>query len=139
ALSLREMRGTPGQSLADIAMSTQTDYAELEKYNKWLLGSAIPSDKDYYVMVPVRNGGSDAGLLASRDTPAPAKIEKRAGALVKAERNGLTTVVARPGDTKDKLAMQAGLSTRRLLKYNDLRNFDKIEPGTAYYIEKKST
>lgn len=139
ALSLREMRGTPGQSLADIAMSTQTDYAELEKYNKWLLGGAIPLDKDYYVLVPVRNGGSDAGLLASKDTPAPTKIERRVGALVKAERNGLTTVIARPGDTKDKLAMQAGLSTRRLLKYNDLRNFDKIEPGTAYYIEKKST
>ncbi len=136
ALSLREMRCTPGQSLADIAMDTKTDYAELEKYNKWLLGGSIPSDKDYYVMVPVRNG-SDAGLLASKDTTPPIAKTGRAGALVRAERNGLTTVIARPGDTKDKLALQAGLSTRKFLKYNDLRNFDKIEAGTAYYIEPK--
>ncbi|MCJ8165125.1 LysM peptidoglycan-binding domain-containing protein [Pontibacter sp. E15-1] len=137
ALSLREMRCTPGQSLADIAMDTQTDYIELEKYNKWLLGGSIPSDKDYYVIVPVRNGGSDAGLLASKDTAPPLAKGNRVGALVRAERNGLTTVIARPGDTKDKLALQAGISTRRFLKYNDLRNFDRIEAGTAYYIESK--
>ncbi|WP_161889236.1 LysM peptidoglycan-binding domain-containing protein [Pontibacter russatus] len=137
ALSLRELRAEPGQSLADIAMATQTDYAELEKYNKWLLGNTIPSDKDYYVMVPVRNGGSDAGLLASKDTT-PLTKERPAATLVKAGRNGLTTIVARPGDTKDKLAAQAGLSTRRFLRYNDLRNFDKIEPGAVYYTEKKN-
>jgi len=135
ALSLRELRATPGQSLADIAMATQTDYAELEKYNKWLLGGSIPSDKDYYVMVPMRHGSSDSGLLAS--TTATATNGRGLGAPAIAERNGLNTVIARPGDTKDKLALQAGLSTRKFLKYNDLRDFDKIEAGTAYYTEKK--
>ncbi|GAB3537431.1 hypothetical protein GCM10027443_30420 [Pontibacter brevis] len=137
ALSLREMRGTPGQSLADIAMATQTDYAELEKYNKWLLGSAIPSDKDYYVMVPVRNGGSDAGLLASKDTATPATSKKTLGARM-SKRNGLSTITAQPGDTKDKLAMRAGLSTRKFLKYNDMHNFDEIVAGSTYYLEKKN-
>jgi membrane-bound lytic murein transglycosylase D len=137
ALSLREMRGTPGNSLADIAMATQTDYAELEKYNKWLLGGSIPSDKDYYVMVPVRNGGSDAGLLASKDEATPVTRDRKLGTAILSKRNSLNTITARPGDTKDKLALKAGISTRRFLKYNDMRNFDQIEAGATYYTEPK--
>ncbi len=139
ALTLREQRATPGQSLADIALASQTDPNELAKYNKWLLGSTIPSDKDYYVMIPVRNGDS-SGLLASNQTTTPAtaaKTKQTEAAAVMVKRNGLNALVARPGDTKDKLALQAGISTRRFLKNNDLHNFDKIEAGQTYYIEPK--
>jgi membrane-bound lytic murein transglycosylase D len=138
-VSLRELRATPGQSLADIALAHQTDPAELEKYNKWLLGSSIPSDKDYYVMLPVRNGVEQPALVASNEptlTPVrQAASTTAAAAMVK--QNNLNAVVARKGDTKDKLALQAGISTRKFLRYNDLRNFDKIKEGTAYYIEPK--
>ncbi|PRY16420.1 membrane-bound lytic murein transglycosylase D [Pontibacter ummariensis] len=141
ATSLREMRATPGQSLADIALATKTDYAELERYNKWLLGNSIPSDKDYYVLVPVRRGNSDGDLLASQTTSSPIASSKArqsaSAALVK--RNGLNALIAREGDTKDKLALQAGISTRRFLNYNDMHNFDPIVAGSAYYIEKKNT
>ncbi|GAB3201681.1 hypothetical protein GCM10027293_24980 [Pontibacter aydingkolensis] len=148
-VSLRELRATPGQSLTDIALSTKTDYAELEKYNKWLLGNKIPSDKDYYVIVPVRN--NETGLVASANVPA-AKEEKpvakstpsaapqqTAAAATVVKRNGLNALIARPNDTKDKLALQAGISTRKFLKYNDLHNFDEIVAGSAYYIEQKKT
>ncbi|GAB3828132.1 hypothetical protein GCM10028895_41240 [Pontibacter rugosus] len=139
AVALRELRANPGQSLSDIALATKTDYAELERYNKWLLGSSIPSDKDYYVMIPVRNGsGFDSGMLASTKTNTPILQTKTRGAsasLVK--QNNLNALVAREGDTKDKLALQAGISTRRFLKYNDMHNFDKIVPGSSYYIEQK--
>lgn len=140
AISLREMRGTPGQSLGDIALATRTDYAELERYNKWLLGNSIPSDKDYYVMVPVRSG-SNTQIVASNTTTQPSAVAKSvpasmaAAAMVK--RNNLNALIAREGDTKDRLALQAGVSTRKFLKYNDLRNFDKIEAGAAYYVEPK--
>ncbi|WP_299825306.1 LysM peptidoglycan-binding domain-containing protein [uncultured Pontibacter sp.] len=142
AVSLRELRATPGQSLTDIALATKTDFAELEKYNKWLLGNSIPSDKDYYVMIPVR--GDDKGLVASTKEEAPAPAAKptpstaqqtAAAAIVK--RNGLNAIIARPDDTKDKLALQAGLSTRKFLKYNDLHAFDEIVAGAAYYTEQK--
>ncbi|WP_276497946.1 LysM peptidoglycan-binding domain-containing protein [Pontibacter litorisediminis] len=141
AVSLRELRATPGQSLSEIALATKTDYSELEKYNKWLLGNAIPSDKDYYVMVPVRNG-SDVSLVASARETTPAlprqtNAGKASAAMVK--RNNLNALVARDGDTKDKLALQAGISTRQFLKYNDMHSFDEIEEGTAYYIEPKRT
>jgi len=139
-VSLRELRATAGQSLADIALATKTDYPELERYNKWLLGNTIPSDKDYYVMVPVRKGGSEGDLLASSSydkTPI-----RRAGAVMATsmvKRNGLNALVARAGDTKDKLALQAGISTRRFLKYNDMYSFDAIQEGALYYTEPKKT
>lgn len=141
AVSLRELRANPGQSLSEIAVATKTDYSELEKYNKWLLGNSIPSDKDYYVIVPVRNGSSTE-LMASTNATKPAAPRQSGtakAAAVMVERNNLNALVAREGDTKDKLALQAGISTRRFLKYNDMRSFDKIVPGTAYYIEPKHT
>lgn len=141
AVSLREMRANPGQSLSEIALATKTDYAELEKYNKWLLGNSIPSDKDYYVMIPVRNGNEGGFLASAKDNnhslTHQAGTRKASAAMVK--RNNLNALVAREGDTKDKLALQAGISTRRFLKYNDMYSFDKVAPGTAYYIEKKRT
>ncbi|MDX5422110.1 MAG: LysM peptidoglycan-binding domain-containing protein [Hymenobacteraceae bacterium] len=140
AVSLQEMRATPGQSLSDIALATKTDHAELEKYNKWLLGNRIPSDKDYYVLVPVRNGAHDSGLLVSKNTESPApRLKQHAPAASMVKRNGLNALIARAGDTKDKLALQAGISTRRFLKYNDLHSFDEIVEGSAYYIEQKHT
>ncbi|WP_347157814.1 LysM peptidoglycan-binding domain-containing protein [Pontibacter chitinilyticus] len=138
AVSLRELRAAPGQSLADIALATKTDYSELERYNKWLLGNSIPSDKDYYVMIPVRNGSSD-GLLASNNTTPTSRQTSTATATAMVKRNGLNALIARPGDTKDKLALQAGLSTRRFLKYNDLHSFDNIQEGAAYYTEPKKS
>ncbi|NDK57699.1 LysM peptidoglycan-binding domain-containing protein [Pontibacter fetidus] len=139
AIALQPLRATPGQSLAEIALDNKADFAELEKYNKWLLGSTIPSDKAYYVMLPVR--GQERVLMASNETTSklPAGTGKQSGtaAAMVVTRNGLNALVARQGDTKDKLALQAGISTRKLLKYNDLRSFDNIEAGTAYYTEPK--
>ncbi|RIJ36921.1 LysM peptidoglycan-binding domain-containing protein [Pontibacter oryzae] len=139
AVSLRELRANPGQSLSEIALATKTDYAELEKYNKWLLGSSIPSDKDYYVMIPVRNGNpGNFTASVAETTPLPTRQSAtKRGAATMVERNNLNALVAREGDTKDKLALQAGLSTRQFLRYNDMYSFDKVVPGTAYYIEKK--
>ncbi|WP_224744305.1 LysM peptidoglycan-binding domain-containing protein [Pontibacter aquaedesilientis] len=138
-VSLRELRATPGQSLADIALAHQTDPAELEKYNKWLLGSAIPADKDYYVMLPVRRN-VEPGIVASAEptltTPVrQAAAAPTAGSIVK--RNNLNAIVASKGDNKDKLAIKAGITTRQFLRYNDLRDFDKLTEGTAYYIQPK--
>ncbi|HEY4650298.1 MAG TPA: LysM peptidoglycan-binding domain-containing protein, partial [Pontibacter sp.] len=124
------------------ALDHKADFAELEKYNKWLLGSTIPSDKDYYVMLPVR--GAERVVLASNENTSklPAASNKQhtsAAAAAIVSRNGLNALVARNGDTKDKLALQAGISTRKFLKYNDMRSFDEIEAGATYYTERKSS
>lgn len=138
-VSLRELRATPGQSLADIALAYQTDPSELEKYNKWLLGSTIPADKDYYVMLPVRHT-TEPGIVASTEPVRTAPVRQTgaipaAGSIIK--RNNLNAIVAGKGDTKDKLALKAGITTRKLLRFNDMRDFDKFEEGEAYYVEAK--
>ncbi|MDO6389584.1 LysM peptidoglycan-binding domain-containing protein [Pontibacter sp. BT731] len=138
-VSLRELRATPGQSLADIALAYQTDPSELEKYNKWLLGSTIPADKDYYVMLPVRHT-TEPGIVASTEPVRTAPVRQTAaipaaGSIIK--RNNLNAIVAGKGDSKDKLAIKAGITTRKLLRFNDMRDFDKFEEGEAYYIEAK--
>ena len=141
AISIKEFRATPGQSLAEIALEHKADQSELEKYNKWLLGGTIPSDKEYFVMVPVRLADRNQVILASKDeTPSSTLNTPRQNrAAVIKKHNGLNALVARAGDTKDILALQAGISTRQFLKYNDMHNFDRIVEGGIYYIEPKSS
>lgn len=142
AVTLREMRANPGQSLGEIALATQTDPVELEKYNRWLLGSSIPQDKDYTVLIPVT---SATPVLAStsQDLTEPVIINKKltleneAPTFTKV--NGLKAIVAKAGDTKDKLALQAKISTKKFLKLNDMYSFDPIVAGQVYYLEKKFT
>lgn len=140
-VTLRELRATPGQSLADIALAYQADPSELERYNKWLLGSTIPADKDYLVMLPVRQT-AETGVVASTEpvrSSSPvrqtAAIPAAAGSIM--QRNNLKAIVAGKGDTKDKLALKAGISTRQLLRFNDMRDFDRFVEGEAYYIQAK--
>ena len=141
-ITLREMRANPGQSLGEIALATKTDPVELEKYNKWLLGGNIPHDKDYTVLIPV---ASNAPVLASntQELTAPVFVNKKLNP--EGEKatittvNGLKAIIAKAGDTKDKLALQAKISTRRFLKLNDMYSFTPIIPGQVYYLEKKYT
>lgn len=51
--------------------------------------------------------------------------------------NGLNTIKANEGDTKDKLALAGGISTQKFLKYNDIKSFDPIKTNQYYYIQNK--
>src|SRR5688572_343627 len=141
-ITLREMRANPGQSLGEIALATKTDPVELEKYNRWLLGSNIPHDKDYTVLIPV---AANAPVLASnnQELTAPVIINKKLPFEEKkptfTKVNGLKAIIAQAGDTKDKLALQAKMSTKKFLKLNDMYSFDPIVAGQVYYLEKKFT
>jgi membrane-bound lytic murein transglycosylase D len=149
AVSLKEMHATPGLSLAELALNHQTEEAELVKYNRWLLASAVPADKDYTLFIPVANLTPAGPVLASA---APAADGEKLPEVTQSQTvviwgqkvqfatlNGLKVIIAQPGDTKDKLALQAKISTRKFLKLNDLYSFEQIVPGKAYYLEKKNT
>jgi membrane-bound lytic murein transglycosylase D len=145
AISLKEMRATPGLSLNDIALANQTNEAELLKYNRWLLGSTVPADKDYTVFIPVTGVASEVVLASAQPTPAPAPPQpiKTETVMVSGKKvefatlNGLKVIIAQAGDTKDKLALQARISTKKFLKLNDMYSFEQIVPGKPYYLEKK--
>ncbi len=139
---LQEVPVTVGQSLSDVALATQTDYAEIQKYNKWLSGSVVPGNKPYTVLVPVTNPNQQQVILAANKAQSPVAIPGRSGAnsagpALITSSNGLKAVVARQGDSADNLARAGKLSTKRFRQYNDLASREGVIAGATYYLERK--
>jgi peptidoglycan lytic transglycosylase D len=44
------------KSLKQVSQDLDVDFDELKRFNKWLNQSKIPSEKDYYIIYPVRTG-----------------------------------------------------------------------------------
>ncbi|MGV3640203.1 MAG: LysM peptidoglycan-binding domain-containing protein [Adhaeribacter sp.] len=139
-----------GRSISDLALEMSVNEGELQRYNKWLAGNYIPNDKTYTLIVPVTNPNQQNVILASRRTTAPVAtartgapqqdvVTEKSGKREFKKLNGLKVIIAQRGDTKDKLAMQARMSTRRFLSLNDMYSFDPIVEGQAYYIERKKS
>ena len=53
--------------------------------------------------------------------------------------NGRELIVVKPGDTFNKIADEFEMSTRKLLRYNDLNKKHILQPGELLYLEKKAT
>ncbi|MGV3587247.1 MAG: LysM peptidoglycan-binding domain-containing protein [Adhaeribacter sp.] len=134
---LQEMTASAGKSFREIAQETQTDEAELQKYNKWLHGRAVPYDKTYTVLIPVVNPDQQQVIYASNRTNSRNNPVAQTGKREFRKQNNLKVIIARTGDTKDKLAAEADMPARRFLMYNDMYSFDPIVPGEAYYLETK--
>lgn len=164
-LFLFEYMNGQGKTLSEIALELSVQEDNLKLYNKWLSNSfnVVPSDKTYAVTVPATYMEKDAIAAKLGDTrpisvqaevsrplkrdlkplPEPKKPNERAEEMfpgdvpVFALHNGLEAIQAKNGDDINKLAIQAGISKSKFLKYNDLRVFDEIEVGEYYYIEAK--
>ena len=163
---------TKGETLKDIAKKNELDLELLKEYNKWLISTRIPTDKDYTVLLTIKGKGrSTTTPIGSSPLPQIAKdveidiakkevkvkvgaglpditikmkknAEEQARYLEKnphvfARFNGLNTIRANKGDTKDNLALAGGISTSKFLKFNDLKSFDNIIEGQYYYIQNK--
>ena len=135
---LQEMTASAGKSFRDIALETQTDEIELQKYNKWLSGRVIPYDKSYTILIPVTNPNQQVILASNRTTASDRnEVAEQAGKREFRKQNNLKVIIARRGDTKDKLAAEADMPARRFLMFNDMYSYDPIVPGEAYYLEMK--
>ncbi|WP_146153480.1 LysM peptidoglycan-binding domain-containing protein [Adhaeribacter arboris] len=138
---IQEVPVTVGQSLSDVALATQTDYAELQKYNKWLSGSVVPGNKPYTVLVPITNPNQQQAVLAVNKTRMPISIPGKSGSLagpaIRKTYNGLQAIVARRGDSQDNLARAGKVSLKRFRQYNELTNRDEVIAGETYYLERK--
>lgn len=152
-LRLEEYTKGAGKSLDDIAEELGVDKDLLKDYNKWLRHGRIPDDKPYTVIVPVK-GKSPKGLKEQEDRPLTRTIEtpkaaptrypdQIAGGFATNQRtifikiNGIEAVMAAKGDNIVSLAMKSGISSTRLMKYNDLKEGQSIQPGEIYYIKNK--
>jgi membrane-bound lytic murein transglycosylase D len=163
---LFEYRNSSGKTFQDIARELEVDEGKLREYNKWLSHHTIPDDKEYIVTVPSSYLEKDAvaakigtdvyvsssnkntdGLLTIKPDVKPLrepkKISNKAEEMYPGEKpvfvlhNGLEAIKAKQGDDINKLAIQAGISRSKFLKFNDLRIFDQLIPNEYYYIENK--
>ncbi len=153
-----EYRFGNGKNFAQIAAELSVDEAELRRHNRWVGGSTVPMDKEYVMLVPTaskeqlatvrakavttntrvdvtKTTRNDLGFpVLKRITPANVKGKN---VPVFYEINGKPGILAQAGDSPEKLAERADVSLRRFMRFNDLRENDRIVPGDVYYLKKK--
>lgn len=137
-ITLQEVKAKPGQTLTELAQSLNANPEEVVRYNKWLLASTVPADKEYTVLVPtpVVTTLAAANLTATAQVAFP-EMRTQVVAPEITQVNGLRAVVARKGDTPAILALVAGMDEKRFRFLNDLTNFEGVVEGRAYYLQKK--
>jgi membrane-bound lytic murein transglycosylase D len=144
-----------GKSFGDIASELSVDESELRKYNRWVIGELVPTDKDYVMAIPVPNNqindvrqkivnvrSKKAAQVVQNDVGFPvlrrvtsAKTGKNDPVLY--EINGLPGIQAQSGDNAGSMARKAKISLSSFLRYNDLDPSDQIIVGDVYYLAKK--
>ncbi|HEY8402807.1 MAG TPA: LysM peptidoglycan-binding domain-containing protein [Cytophagaceae bacterium] len=168
-ITLVEFGDCHKKSLKDISGETNIPLETLIEYNKWLLKNKVPDDKNYVVVLPVNSDNKDliaavtknqstvtqqpvknkdrikvklnskTEILASLPEPSQSSSTEDNELVIIVEVNGVKAIKAREGDTPARLALRAGIAVDALLKYNELRKFDKINPGQFYYLQMKRT
>lgn len=148
-LQLVEYKKGEGKTLSDIAKELKMEEDDLEDYNKWLRHGKIPDDKIYSVIVPVKGNlpkdlKDEKSLTRSIPRAEPIKYPSKITNIIGRENrtifikiNGIEALMAGSQDNLVDLALKAEISSDRLMKFNDLRNGQKIEAGEIYYIKHK--
>ncbi len=146
-----------GKTMKAIAEELGVDEFELRKYNRWVLGEAVPTDKAYVLAIPVVSnqindvrqkigtvptGVGNSPEVAQSDVGFPvlrrvttATAGKNAPILY--EINGLPGIQAQAGDNVTTLSRKAKISLSSFLRYNDLDESDRIIVNDIYYLSKK--
>ncbi|MCS6974811.1 MAG: LysM peptidoglycan-binding domain-containing protein [Cyclobacteriaceae bacterium] len=122
------------KTLSDIAREMQINESDLLAYNVWARKNTIPDDKPYVVVVPVvGNAPAATPLLAAAQSVATDKDTS----VNRSVRNGIPVIKADENDSWATLASKAGISLRKLLRYNDCAISDRVVAGSFYYIQPK--
>lgn len=142
---------TKSTSLEAISKELTIDLNDLKTYNAWLASTAIPNDKVYRVMIPVRSQDAEAieskiRTLKSLDDidlgfPELKRITPENVAMgqpILYEINGRKGILAQDGDNAVSLAKKAKIGMYKFLRYNDMTERDVIESGKVYYTQSKN-
>ncbi|MBD2755984.1 LysM peptidoglycan-binding domain-containing protein [Spirosoma validum] len=146
-----------GKTIRTIADELGVDEFELRKYNRWILGDVVPTDKSYVMAIPVASnqindvrekigtvptGTGNSPELAQSDVGFP--VLRRVSTTVKSkndpvlyEINGLPGIQAQAGDNAASLSRKAKISLSSFLRYNDLDESDPVIVNDIYYLAKK--
>ncbi|MGM9506727.1 LysM peptidoglycan-binding domain-containing protein [Larkinella sp. GY13] len=149
-----------GKSVARVSQDLNISEPEIRKYNRWILGDQIPSDKEYVLAIPatgdqaaaLRRQAQQAKLVAQTKAPevvTRAKFDTGFPVLRKVnyskgkpdvvlyEINGLPGIQALAGDNASTLARKARVSVSSFLRYNDMSDRDPVTENEVYYLAKK--
>lgn len=150
-----------GKSLGEIAAEFDLTETDLEPYNKWLKKKQVPTDKTYYVVLPLKTGKVPKELLASASIPeekqtrsvetsthtTAIKTESNRFPVIEQHTsskgttiliNGIPGTIAMEGENLNKIAARTNIPAKKLRKYNDLdRKGAGIKEGKPYYLKKK--
>ena len=144
-----------GKSIPAIAEELGVDEFELRKYNRWLLGETVPTDKAYVMAIPVLNdqindtrqkivaiSGKKTPEFVQNDVGFPVLRRVTLGSGSKNdpvlyEVNGLPGIQAQAGDGAASLARKAKISVSSFLRYNDMDDRDPVLTNDVYYLAKK--
>ncbi|AQG78286.1 lytic transglycosylase domain-containing protein [Spirosoma montaniterrae] len=144
-----------GKTMRTIAEELKVDEFELRKYNRWVQGETVPTDKQYVMAVPVvSNQINDVRQkivnvdvkkvpdFVQNDVGFPVLKRVTTGMSSKNdpvlyEINGLPGIQAQAGDNAASLARKAKISLSSFLRYNDMSDRDPVLTGDVYYLAKK--
>ncbi len=156
-VTLIEANAGKGRSFEEISSELKVSSSDLKNYNIWLKGNKIPTDKSYYVTVPVASNKvgnvKESLAIVQSDNSLASKYEYEDNGFpvlkklanqpsgynshVLYEINGVKGILARAGDYPNSLAKAGGLSPAKFRKYNDLDVNMQIVPGEVYYMGPK--
>ncbi|WP_461130520.1 LysM peptidoglycan-binding domain-containing protein [Spirosoma aerophilum] len=144
-----------GKTMRSIAEELGVDEFELRKYNRWVLGEGVPTDKTYVMAIPVASDQINdvrqkIVSVSSKKTPEfvqndvgfPVLRRVTTGISSKNdpilyEINGLPGIQAQAGDNSGSLARKAKISLSSFLRYNDMSDRDPVIVNDIYYLAKK--
>ena len=157
-LYLQEYYKGQGKSLKEISQQNQLEFSEVSKYNKWLRRGKVPSDKDYAVLLPIRDtsgiifasGNKKEEKENSRDQGQKVSTRlyqgypenypsvqryKNSRKIVKV--NGIKAIRINEATDLSSLEKSTRVTTKRLLYYNDLKRKKRLDPGEIWYLKPK--
>ncbi|AUD07233.1 lytic transglycosylase [Spirosoma pollinicola] len=144
-----------GKTMKSIAEELGVDEFELRKYNRWVMGDGVPTDKMYVMAVPVASdqindirqkivsvSSSKSPDFVQSDVGFPVLRRVTTGVSSKNdpvlyEINGLPGIQAQAGDNAGSLARKAKISLSSFLRYNDMTDRDPVLVNDVYYLAKK--
>ncbi|ODS77319.1 MAG: hypothetical protein ABS46_18280 [Cytophagaceae bacterium SCN 52-12] len=156
-ITLIEANAGKGRSIEEISAELKVSSGDLKNYNVWLKGNKIPTDKSYYVTVPVASSKvgnvKESLAIVQSDNSLASKYEYEDNGFpvlkklanqpsgynshVLYEINGVKGILARAGDYPNSLAKAGGLSPSKFRKYNDMDVNMPVVPGEVYYLAPK--
>ncbi|MEQ6120402.1 LysM peptidoglycan-binding domain-containing protein [Reichenbachiella sp. MALMAid0571] len=145
-LKLVEYKKGQGKTISQIADNLDVDEEELTRYNKWLKRGKVPEEKEYSVIVPIKDKmpkvlatSNKHHTIQSPKSTTEIQLGKdlNRNKTIFIKINGIPSILAKNNETVESLSAEGSVSVSKFLKYNDIKQTDAIVEGEIYYLKSK--